>query len=71
MRPHQIGQVVKFKNPVSTEEELAVFQVKEIFLDVEKPRVIVKALNQGGSLSSTHTYLVEELEVVNNSFVVG
>lgn len=63
MTPNQAGQVVKFKKPYNELEKFAKFLIREIFLDVEKPRAIVEFLDNS-KLKSTHNYLVEDLEVI-------
>jgi hypothetical protein len=61
------GQIVKFKEPVSIAESKIRFLVKEIFYDVENPRAIVKVIDNS-YLSSTHIYLVSDLEAEEEIF---
>jgi hypothetical protein len=68
MKPTKPNQIVKFSVPLTDSEIEATFIIKEIFFDVERPRTIVKALNQGGVFASTHSYLVEDLEVISDEY---
>ena len=68
MKPKKIGQIVRFCNPLTKEESVANFIIKEIFFDVEKPRAIVRAINSRSFLSSTHVYFVDDLEVIEEIY---
>jgi len=64
MRPNKIGQIAKYHAPLPDENPNQLFVVLEIFLDVERPRAIIKEINTGLLFTLTKTRFVEELEVV-------
>ena len=64
-KPTKAGQLVKFSSPYSEDEAKAIFIIKEIFFDVEKPRAIVDFYDPNVYLTSSHVYLVNELEVIS------
>lgn len=63
MKPTKVGQIVKFEKPLDEYEIHERFIIREIFFDVERPRTIVEYIDNH-KLKSTHSYLVEDLEVV-------
>ncbi len=65
MIPNKIGQIAKYHTPLPDENPNQLFVVLEIFLDVERPRAIIKEINTGLLFTLTKTRFVEDLEVVN------
>ena len=46
MVPNKIGQIVKYHTPFPSEDPNQLYVVLEIFLDVERPRALIKELNK-------------------------
>lgn len=66
MKPTKPGQKVRFRSPLDDNELHQIYEIIEIFLDVEKPRCIVKAINSEMTFPPTTIVLVEDLEICNN-----
>lgn len=63
MKPNKIGQIVRYHTTFPDEDPNQLYVVLEIFLDVEKPRCLIKELNNSLQFASTSTRFVEDLEV--------
>jgi hypothetical protein len=66
MNPNKKGQKVRFRSPLDDNELHQIYEIIEIFLDVEKPRTIIRAVNSGMTFPPTTIVLVEDLEICNN-----
>lgn len=65
MIPTQNGQIVRFHTPFLDEDPEQLYVIMESFLDVEKPRALIKALGFGSTFAPTTTVLIEDLEVIS------
>ena len=73
MIPNKEGQVVKFHTPNPDEDPNQKYVILEIHKDLEKPRALIRELNGGLPLASTHIVFVDDLEVsfVSTSDLIG
>lgn len=64
MTPTKEGQIVKFHTPLEGENPEQQYVVKEIYLDIERPKALIEALNTGFAFAPTMTVFVEDLEEI-------
>lgn len=67
MKPHKIGQIVKFHTPFPDENPDQLYVVLEIKVDSYRTRADIQALGTGLSFPSINTVLLNDLEIVDVS----
>ena len=64
MYPTKEGQIVRFHTPLEGENPDQQYVVKEIYLDIERPKAQIEALNTGLAFAPIMTVFVEDLEEI-------